>query len=138
MKNELEFINRLDAHQTHQLLELYQNEWWTRGRTLEDVQVMLADEHPIFAYTEATSRRLVAFARVLTDGVFKALLFDVIVAEDYRGTGLGKQLMDRVLADPRLASVRHIELYCLPELVPFYERCGFASDVGGVQLMRKT
>lgn len=136
MKKVLEFVDRLDVDQTRQLHALYQGEWWTRGRTLEEVRRMLTNDHPIFAYADAGSGRLAAFARVLTDGVFKAILFDVIVAEDFRRTGLGKRLMDRVLTDPRLAQVRHIELYCLPELVSFYERYGFASDVGGVLLMR--
>jgi len=37
---------------------------------------------------------------------------------------------------PELSGVRHFELYCLPELVSFYQRHGFSSDVGGIQLLR--
>jgi len=39
-------------------------------------------------------------------------------------------------ADPRLSRVKHFELYCLPELEPFYESFGFSTEAGGVRLMR--
>lgn len=77
-----------------------------------------------------------AFARVLTDFAIKALIFDVIVDGNYRQQGLGKKLVDAVVAHPALKAVRHLELYCLPELVPFYERWGFTDSLGGLRLMR--
>lgn len=40
------------------------------------------------------------------------------------------------MSHPRRREVGHVELYCLPELAPFYERWGFSTDVGGVLLQR--
>lgn len=131
----LRFIDSLNAQQTQQLHQLYQQVWWAVGRTLADVQRMLAGSSLIFALVD-TDQQLLGFARVLTDGAYK-FIFDVIVTEQHQGTGLGKQLMDRIINDPRLSSVKHLELYCLPELVPFYERWGFSAEVGAIQLMRK-
>ena len=68
----------------------------------------------------------------------KRFIFDVVVDPAHRGRALGRQLMERILSDPRLARVKHFELYCLPELEPFYQRLGFSADVGGVRLMRLT
>jgi predicted GNAT family N-acyltransferase len=82
--------------------------------------------------------RLVGFARVLTDFVYEALVLDVIVAEDLRGTGLGAALMNAIVNHPRLALVRTIELACQPELVSFYERWGFTDKVGRSRLMRRS
>jgi predicted GNAT family N-acyltransferase len=79
----------------------------------------------------------VAFGRVLTDGVFKALVFDVIVAPDVRGAGLGHALIRHIVADPQLSAVRDIELYCREELIPFYERLGFSVDLPEVRFMRR-
>jgi hypothetical protein len=45
--------------------------------------------------------------------------------------------MDRIVKHPCLKVVKHIELYCLPPMVPFYEKWGFSTDVSGVTLMRK-
>ena len=76
------------------------------------------------------------FARVLTDFIFKAIIFDVIVSKPYRNKGLGNQLMDQILKHPNLQSVKHFELYCLPEMVQYYEKYNFSGDVGGIKLMR--
>lgn len=37
-----------------------------------------------------------AFARILTDYVYKALILDVIVEPAYRGRGLGRLLMESI------------------------------------------
>jgi predicted GNAT family N-acyltransferase len=134
----VEMINHLTDAQIDELHALYQFEWWTKGRKLEDVRRVVQHSDIIVAFCEADAKRLVAFTRVLTDYVYKALVFDVIVAESYRGTGLGKQLLDAVVNHPDLKSVRHLELYCLPELMPFYQKWGFTAELGELRFMRKT
>ena len=46
--------------------------------------------------------------------------------------------MDAIVNHPTLSAVKHLELYCLPNMVPFYERWGFSTDVSGVSLMRRS
>jgi GNAT superfamily N-acetyltransferase len=128
--------DRLSEEQVLQLHALYQGEWWTRGRELDDVRRMLAGSDLIVALCEPETGRLAAFGRVLTDGVYKAFLFDVIVAPEYRSRGLGRGLMDAVCEHPAVRDVRHLELYCLPELVPFYAQWGF-TPASNIQLLRR-
>jgi predicted N-acetyltransferase YhbS len=130
-------IDRLTDAQASDLHALYQNEWWTRGRSLEATRTMLLHTAHLFGICERDSGRLVAFARVLTDSTFKAFVFDLIVAPDRRARGLGSRLVRRILEHPDLRSVRHIELACLPELTEFYGRLGFTTDVGDILLMRR-
>lgn len=128
--------DHLTDSQVHDLVQLYHLEWWTRGRQDSDVRQMLQHSDVIVAISEKASGRLVGFARVLTDFVYKALVFDVIVDAGYRSQGLGRMLMDAVVNHPRLRPVMHLELYCLPEMVPFYERWGFTSDLDNLRLIR--
>lgn len=130
-------VESLDEAQVHELVALYQGEWWSRGRTLADVRRMLAGCDVVVGFVEPGTDQLVGFARVVTDGVFKATVYDVIVRPDQRGTGLGRAILDAIVAHPLLREVVHIELYCLPELVAFYERWGFSTDVSGSVLMRR-
>jgi len=132
---QFQHIDHLTEDQVSQLYRLYQLEWWTKGRSLADVHTMLTHSDYIFGVCEPGSDRLIAFARVLTDRVFKAFIFDVIVDRAYRGTGLGKATMERVVSHPDLFRVKHFELYCLPELIPFYARWGFSTEVGEIVLM---
>lgn len=130
-------VDTLSESQIEDLHRLYQNEWWTKGRTLEDVRRMLDGSPVIVASADPETGHLIAFARVITDGVYKALILDVIVDESARKTGLGKALMDAITSHPALASVEHFELYCRPELIPFYERWGFKEpDIRFLRMSR--
>lgn len=121
--------------QVEQLYRLYQMEWWTKGRSIEETHRCVAGSQVCVGLVDVEGN-LVAFARVVTDFIFKALIFDVIVSDAERRTGLGEHLIRLVKGHELLRNVRHFELYCLPELYGFYRRYGFSEDVGAVRLMR--
>jgi GNAT superfamily N-acetyltransferase len=132
---EAELIESVSDTELDDVVRLYQNEWWTRGRTFADTRDAVLGSDLVVAARE--TGRIIGFARVLSDLVWKALIFDVIVASEARGRGLGERIIERILAHPRLARVRHFELYCLPDMEPFYRRFGFSPEVNGVVLMRR-
>jgi GNAT superfamily N-acetyltransferase len=133
-----EIRQHLTAAQKDHLVDLYANEWWTKGRDRAIVDRLLAGSDLIFAAIALPAERLVAFARVITDHTYLAFVEDVIVASDHRGMGVGKLLIDAICADRALQDVVSIELVCQPEMVPFYERWGFTDQVGRSTLMRRT
>ncbi len=130
-------ILELSEKHIEQLHALYQAEWWTRGRSLEDTKQCVSGSQICIGITSGHDD-LIGFVRVLTDFTFKALIFDVIVTQVERGKGLGNKLLSLVKNNERLKSVRHFELYCLPEMLSFYEKHGFSTNVGEVKLMRLT
>ena len=129
-------LNKLSDKHVDKLLQLYKNEWWTNTRTLQDVKVML-DNSQIIIGIENEQKELIAFARVLSDFVYKAFIFDIIVDSGYRGKNLGKVLMEAVLNHPKLKNIKSIELYCLAEMKPFYEKWGFSDMTGELVFMKK-
>ncbi|MBM9401047.1 GNAT family N-acetyltransferase [Gluconacetobacter azotocaptans] len=136
--NRIELRRSLTDSHIDQLVALFQGEWWTKGRIRSDVEKILQSGGPIFAFIEPGGDELVAFARILTDGVYKAMIFDIIVKSTWRNTGLGGLLMETVMNDSSIVNVTHRELYCLEEMVPFYEKWGFTSSLSGLHFMRKT
>jgi ribosomal protein S18 acetylase RimI-like enzyme len=130
-------VDKLTDSQIEQLYGLYQAEWWSRGRTLEDVRLMLANSSLVVAFAEPQTERLVAFCRILTDFVFRATIYDVIVVPDWRGYGIGRLLMDAVAAHPRLQRVSSIWLSCAQDKVAFYEKWGFCVFDEDVKRMHK-
>ena len=131
----MEVIYEFNEKYILQVHSLYQREWWTKGRTLEDTRRCLSGSQ-ICVGVLGASKNLIGFVRVLTDFTFKALIFDVIVEESNRSHGIGEQLIELVKSHPRLVRVKHFELYGLPELFPFYEKQDFTTEVGGIALMR--
>jgi predicted GNAT family N-acyltransferase len=130
-------VDTLTESHVEDLCRMYQNEWWTEGRSIEDVRRMLDATRILVGFTDPETDRLIAFSRVITDFTYKALVLDVIVDSSARKTGLGRALMDAVVSHPALAQVQHFELYCRPELVPFYEQWRFKELGEGLRFMRR-
>jgi GNAT superfamily N-acetyltransferase len=137
-KSRLQLHRSLNDHHVNQLVELFQEEWWTKGRIKADVVKALGSNGSVFAFIDPDGDELVAFARAMTDGVYKAMIFDIIVKSTWRNTGLGGLLMETVMNDPALINIKHRELYCLAEMVPFYEKWGFSDELTGLHFMRKS
>lgn len=131
----MEVIEEFTDKQILQVHALYQREWWTKGRTLEQTRNCISGSQVTIGVL-ASNGNVIGFARVLTDFTFKAMIFDVIVEECNRGSGVGQRLINLVKSRHKLRSVQSFELYGLPELLPFYEKHGFTTDVGGIVLMR--
>ncbi|XP_008783054.2 serotonin N-acetyltransferase 2, chloroplastic [Phoenix dactylifera] len=79
--------------------------------------------------------RPVAFARATGDGVFNAVVWDVVVAPSFQGMGLGRAVMERLVAELRGMGVSNIALYAEPRVVGFYRPLGFAADPDGIRGM---
>ncbi|WP_017314338.1 GNAT family N-acetyltransferase [Mastigocladopsis repens] len=123
-----QIVANLTENQISDLLDLYKNEFWSNKRKREDVLKMLAASDIVVALVDE-SDRLIAFTRVLTDFVYRATIYDVIVKPTLRKMGLGAKLIDAVITHSELASVEQFALYCLPEMIPFYERWGFTAEI---------
>lgn len=134
---EITITERLEEQHIIQLHQLYQNEWWTNARSLTETQKGVKGSQLCLGLVNE-GNQLVGFCRVLTDFTFKALLFDLIVHPSLRQENWGKKLCKTVINHPKLSQVKHIELYCLPELSAYYASLGFSNELGELQLMRLT
>lgn len=84
-----------------------------------------------FVFTAWDGPRLVGFARVLTDQVYRATLWDVVVDAPYQGRGVGDGLLAQVLSHPVLSRVEKFWLNTRDKHA-FYERFGFVSSPQGM------
>lgn len=125
---------KLSHDQIEQLFEMYEDVWFTQGRELNDVVIMLENSYLTLGFLDGNE--LVGFCRAISDGVYKAFIFDVIVKESYQEQGVGKKIVETLLAHDKMKDVGHIELYCPEKLTPFYEKFGF--EVRTSLLMRNS
>jgi GNAT superfamily N-acetyltransferase len=77
--------------------------YWAEGRPFDVVQKTV--EHSLCFGLYAQDRQI-GFARVVTDYATFAWLADVFVVESHRGVGLGKWLVERVVAHPELQDLK--------------------------------
>ena len=107
-----------------QLVTLYRQAPWANTRNIEDAREMLT--HTDVAITAWNGNRLVGLGRVLTDYVYRASIWDVIVDTAYQGQDIGTQIIQRILEHPDL---KRVELFWLCTRSPgFYEKLGFSSN----------
>ena len=92
--------SRIDRAAVHAFLS---KSYWARGIGREVVDRSI-DGSLCFALLEGDHQ--IGFARVITDRATFAYLGDVHVLEGWRGRGLGRWLMDCVMAHPHLAGLR--------------------------------
>jgi N-acetylglutamate synthase-like GNAT family acetyltransferase len=107
-----------------QLLALYRHADWSKNRTAEEAEAVLSNSSLVFTLWEG--ERLAAFARVLTDFIFRAAIYDVIVHPDVQNQGVGKSLIYKVLTHPSLKNVPVFHLLTRDKR-PFYEKLGFTA-----------
>ena len=112
-----------------QLQRLYEQAPWARGRSKDGIARMLANTD--YYFTGWDGPRLVAFARVLTDGIYRATLWDVVVDAAYQGRGVGEGMMGVILSHPVLSRVEKFWLNTRDKQ-KFYERFGFVSSSHGM------
>ncbi|MEA2240427.1 MAG: hypothetical protein QOC81_5151 [Thermoanaerobaculia bacterium] len=92
--------SRLDLQIIHGFLT---NSYWARGIPFEVVERCVRGSL-CFGLYEGDQQ--IGFARVISDCATFAYLADVFVLESHRGRGLGKVLMEAILAHPSLQGLR--------------------------------
>ena len=119
-------IRYSDSHDfdSQQLLALFEQADWAHGRGLANIQRMLAETDVMISAWDGS--RLVGFGRVLTDYVYRASIWDVIVDVSYQDQDIGKGLVQRILTDPTLANVELFWL-CTRRYQGFYASLGFSD-----------
>ena len=111
--------DRIDRAMVHRFLS--EESYWARTRTREESDRIIDASLCFGAYEGG---RQVAHARVVTDTVAFGYLGDVFVLPEARGRGVGKALMEAVLAHPDVRSLRRLALVT-DDAHGLYERYGF-------------
>ena len=119
----------LDRALIHQVLT---TSYWAEGRSLETVDASIDGSLCFGVYADDEQ---VGFARVVTDYATVALLSDVFVLGSYRGKGLGKRLLEAVLAHPPLQTCSWTLF--TKDAHDLYAQFGFEPSRNPERLMRR-
>jgi N-acetylglutamate synthase-like GNAT family acetyltransferase len=116
-----------------QLQQLFgTHSFWAQGRSLAGLHRMLQGSEVVV--TAWRDGRLVGFGRCTSDGAYRAVLWDVVVARSQEGQGLGRRLVATLLAAPPVAAAERVYLMTTNSH-GFYERLGF-HEATSQRLMR--
>lgn len=72
--------------------------------------------------------RLIGFGRVWGDGVYRAVIDDIVVLPEERREGIGTAIIECLLRE--ISHIEEVALSCRSEVASFYERFGFRPYTG--------
>jgi predicted GNAT family acetyltransferase len=109
----------IDAHALRALYDLAN--WWPNRQPAAIADML---DHAI-AIGVWDHEHLIAFARAVADGHFRAYIEDVVVHPAYRRQGVALQMLGQLLG--ALVHIETISLFCTPDLMALYAQLGFES-----------
>lgn len=109
--------------------------FWAQGRTPLQLRRMLAGSQAVVSAWRGP--QLVGFGRASSDGVFRAVLWDVVVAGDEQGRGLGRRLVEALLQEPALQAVERVYLMTTNS-AGFYTQLGFETGDSQKLMLRRS
>ena len=98
---------------------LNENAFWAKNRELRDLKTCLANSDIIVSLW--LDQEIVGFGRGLTDGIYRGVLWDVVIDEKFQGKGYGKIIVRTILDSKKMKNTNKIYLmttnkkdfYCL-------------------------
>ncbi|WP_430426105.1 GNAT family N-acetyltransferase [Maribacter litoralis] len=96
--------------------------YWGKDRTLNEVKLTIENSYCFGIYTNDNEQ--IGFARVVTDYIYFGYFMDVIIFDKFQGKGYGKILIEAMLEDPTIKSLKTLALKT-KDAHQLYERYGF-------------
>lgn len=100
--------------------EIYHSVGWKKHDEEKIQKVFQSSNVVAIAYDE---NKIIGFGRALSDGVFNAAIYDVVVDEHYQNKGIGRQIIENLLA--QLKNVSCVHLVSTSGNEEFYRKTGF-------------
>lgn len=122
--------SKIDLNQLQALFEL--GTFWAQNRNVEDLNVAIANSEPVISVWDR--ERLIGFARGISDGIYRAIIWDVVIHPEYRGAGLGRKLVETVLSHPHMNRVERVYLMTTHQQ-EFYEQIGFECNSSSTMVL---
>ena len=113
---------------------LHKHAFWAKKRDTSELKRMLAGSNVVISLWRG--KRLLGFGRATSDGIYRAVLWDVVVAGDLQGHGFGRQVIDALLAAPGIRGVERVYLMTTKSQ-GFYEQLGFENSTNQQLLLLK-
>jgi GNAT superfamily N-acetyltransferase len=133
----MQYTWREDLPAAQDFFSLYESTGWNERRSLTAEQLHLAISRSYYTLALYDGDALVAFGRLVSDGIYQCFVCDMIVLPAYQGKGLGRAVMERLVAHARDAGIAWLQLTCAKGKRGFYERLGFTArpdDAPGMEI----
>ena len=113
---------------------LHTNAFWAKNRTINDLKKCLANSDVIISLW--VGNEIVGFGRALTDGIYRGVLWDIVIDQNHQGKGFGKLIVEKLLSSEKVKNTRKIYLMTTNKKL-FYSQLDFKEVTSQNLLIRE-
>ena len=113
---------------------LDKNAFWAKSRTINDLKKCLANSDVIVSLW--VDNEIVGFGRALTDGIYRGVLWDVVIDQNHQGKGFGKLIVKNILSSKKIKKTKKLYLMTTNKK-EFYSQMDFEEVTSQNLLIRK-
>tara|TARA_Y100000589_G_scaffold313772_2_gene335409 strand:- start:663 stop:1139 length:477 start_codon:yes stop_codon:yes gene_type:complete len=101
---------------------LDRNTSWAKERTIKDLKHCLAKSDVIVSLW--SNDKILGFGRALSDGIYRSVLWDIVIDQNHQGKGFGKLIVNSLLESKKLKKSEKVYLMTSNQK-DFYCQIGF-------------
>ena len=113
---------------------LNKNAFWAKNRSINELRKSLANSDAIISLWNGNE--IVGFGRALSDGIFRAVLWDIVIDKNHQGKGYGKLIVNNLLNSRKLKNTKKIYLMTTNKKL-FYSQFDFEEVTSQNLLIRE-
>ena len=98
------------------------NTFWAKSRTRNDLKKCLANSDVIISLWVGS--KIVGFGRALTDGIYRGVLWDIVIDQNYQGKGFGTLIVEKLLSSKKIKNAKKLYLMTTNKKL-FYSQTDF-------------
>ena len=110
------------------------NAFWAKNRKINDLKKCLASSDVIVSLW--VDNEIVGFGRGLTDGIYRGVLWDIVIDQNHQGKGYGKLIVKNLLCNKKIRNTKKIYLMTTNKKL-FYSQLDFKEVISQDLLIRE-
>ena len=110
------------------------NAFWAKNRTINDLKKCLANSDVVISIW--VGNEIVGFGRALTDGIYRGMLWDIVIDQNHQGKGFGKLIVNNLLSSKEIKNTEKIYLMTTNKKL-FYSQMDFKEVTSQNLLIRE-
>ena len=87
---------------------LENNTFWAINRTIKDLKKCLANSDVVISLW--VGQEIVGFGRALTDGIYRGVLWDIVIDQNHQGKGFGTLIVKNLLSSKEIKNTKKLYL----------------------------
>ena len=113
---------------------LDRNAFWAKSRTINDLKKCLANSDVVVSLW--VGNEIVGFGRALTDGIYRGVLWDIVIDKNHQSKGFGTLILKNLLSSKKIKNTKKLYLMTTDKK-RFYSQFNFKEVISQDLLIRQ-